>query len=463
MRRVPFRFQRPALLGVVLSLFGLAAPAGARDVRVAAREGALAMALAQAGAGDTLTLAPGTHHGVWPVRVPITLRGESGAVLDGGGRGSVLVIAAAGTVVQDLEIRGSGRRVLTVDSGLRVIAASDVTLMRVRFRDVLYGVSVERSDRLRVESCDLEGRVPPLDESGEGNGIHLWYCHDATLENNRSTHFTDGVYLSFADDSRVRGNHLHHNGRYGLHTMYCQRTRLLENVFDHNVAGIAIMFSNGLEVERNLMIHNRGPRTYGLLLRDCSGGSFRDNRLVDNTVGIFMDNSNRNRIEKNLLQDDGWGVILFSSCAGNQFALNDFVNDDYPLALDMRRTSNRFDDGRRGNYWSGSAPYDLDGDGVSDVPYSPVSAFAFVSKQYPDLALLAKSPAVAALAVAERVFPSLRPSEAVDSFPAVRPVAGLAALARESGAPRRSTGALMFFAVLLLLGLTGLVRGRLAS
>ena len=51
-----------------------------------------------------------------------------------------------------------------------------------------------------------------------------------------------------------------------------------------------------------------------------------------------------------------------------------------------------------------------------------VTAFAYLSKEYPDLSLLAKSPAVAALGVAERVFPALRPSEIVDSLPRVAPV-----------------------------------------
>jgi len=82
----------------------------------------------------------------------------------------------------------------------------------------------------------------------------------------------------------------------------------------------------------------------------------------------------------------------------------------------------RFDDGTRGNYWSDDRPFDLDGDGHSDAPYSPVTAFAFLSKQYPDLSVLAHSPAVAALGVAERVLPALRPSEAVDRFPRTSPV-----------------------------------------
>jgi hypothetical protein len=50
-----------------------------------------------------------------------------------------------------------------------------------------------------------------------------------------------------------------------------------------------------------------------------------------------------------------------------------------------------------------------------------VTAFAFLSKQYPDLTLLAHSPAVEALGVAEQVFPALRPSEAVDRHPLVAP------------------------------------------
>jgi hypothetical protein len=131
----------------------------------------------------------------------------------------------------------------------------------------------------------------------------------------------------------------------------------------------------------------------------------------------------------------------------------------------MRRTDNRFDDGARGNYWSRNAPYDLNGDGVSDVPYSPVSAFAFLSKQYPDLAILAASPAVTALTVAERVFPALRPSAAVDRFPLVAPAgmeragAGRGAGGGRAGAPGEAAlppAAAAGFGALFLAGAAGL-------
>jgi nitrous oxidase accessory protein len=444
-----------------LAAVALLAPAAhARTVAVPPRARALAAALASAASGDTLVLGRGVHRGPARIARPIVVRGEPGTVVEGDGRGSVLVVAAAGTVVEDLEIRRSGARVLTIDAGIQVLTASDVTVRRVTIRDCLYGVYAERADRLRVADCRLSGRVAPLQEDGEGNGIHLWYTRGALLAGNDVSRFLDGIYLSFADSCHVRGNRLHHCGRYGLHTMYCQANELTGNRFTRNVAGCAIMFSNRLHVEANDFHRNRGARTYGLLLKDCSDGTFRNNRLVDNTIAVFMDNSNRNRITGNLVQDNGWGLLIFSSCANNVVSGNAFVNDDYPVALDMRRTDNRFDDGARGNYWSDHAPYDLDGDGLGDVPHSPVGAFAFLSKQFPDLSVLARSPAVAALGVAERVVPALRPSEAVDRHPLLAPPA-----VRGSGQPLERRGgreagvAAAGFGALALLGLAGLVRG----
>jgi nitrous oxidase accessory protein len=441
---------------LALVALSVARPAVA-TVRVAA-PGAAATALASAVDGDTVILAAGIHRGPLTVARRLTLRGAPGAVLDGGGSGTVLAVRAPGARIESLEIRGSGRRVITVDTGILIQSSPGVAVRNVRMRDVLYGVYVERSEEVSIAACDLAGRVKPLDDSGEGNGIHLWYSPRPRLEDNQVRGFVDAIYLSFVNGARVTGNRLEHNGRYGLHTMYCQGMELERNAFLANLAGCAIMFSNHLAVTRNQFLHNRGPRTYGLLLRDCSDGEFRDNQLVDNTVAVFMDNSNRNRIEGNLVQDNGWGVLLFSSCAGNQFDGNSFVNDDYPVALDMRYSSNRFDDGHHGNYWSENAPYDLDADGVSDVAYAPVSAFAFLSKQVPDLAVLAKSPAVAALGVAERVLPALRPSEIVDSFPLVDPPRARTS-APPSGAPvTRPWGAVAGFAGLLGAGVAGLMR-----
>jgi nitrous oxidase accessory protein len=323
------------------------------------------------------------------------------------------------------------------------VSATGVTLERLAIADVLYGVFAERADGLVVRDVRLSGRVEPgagadvSMESSAGNGVHLWYTAHALVERCDVSRFMDGIYLSFAERAVIRSSVVHENGRYGLHTMYNQVNELEGNRFTQNVAGCALMFSNGLSVRGNAFLENRGPRTYGLLLKDCSGGRFENNRLVDNTIAVFMDNSNRNTFRGNLIQDNGWGVLLYSSCAKNEFAANDFVNNDYPVALDMRRTDNRFDDGSRGNFWSDAPVHDLDGDGAGDAPHSPVSAYAFLSKREPDLSLLAKSPAVAALSMAERAFPEMRPSDALDRFPRTRPAGHRGRGERAGDAPPR--------------------------
>ncbi|MCC6350579.1 MAG: nitrous oxide reductase family maturation protein NosD [Candidatus Eisenbacteria bacterium] len=403
-----------------LLLLAAASAAGARETLVP--PGRAADALAAAAPGDTIVLARGVHSGPLVVAKAIVLRGEAGAVVDGGGRGSVLTVGVSGAVVEDLVLRGSGRSVMDVDAGVRVLLGAHVRLSRLVLTDVLYGVYGERADDLRIEQVDLTGRCRPRAGRGEGNGVHLWYCARAVVRECRVDRFMDALYLSFAHGATIEDNLLYDSGRYGFHSMYCQNGRLARNRFTRNIAGCALMFSNHLVIERNAFVRNQGPRTYGLLLRDCSDGRFEENRIAENTVGVFLDGSNRNQFRGNLVQDNGWGVLMFASCAKNVFTANDFVQNDYPVALDMRRTDNRFDDGRMGNWWSAHAAYDLDDDGAGDTEYAPVGAFAFLSKRSPDLTLLAHSPAVAALGVAEQVFPALRPSEAVDRFPRVRPV-----------------------------------------
>jgi len=438
-----------------------ASPASARITVIAPAPGAPQSALQSASPGDTILLKAGIHPGPLRIDRRVVLRGEPGAILDGGGRGRVLEVAAPGTVVEDLEIRGSGRRVLTIDSGIYLFRAAGVALRRLRIKDSLYGIYAERSDDVAIESCDVTGTVPPGAESGDGNGIHLWYCQKPLVRDCSVKHFADAVYLAFTQDALIEHSRFERNARYGFHTMYCQDNHLTGNTFAYNLAGCAIMFSNRLRVARNDFVHNRGSRTYGLLLRDCSDGEFTGNRLVDNTIAVFMDDSNRNRMIGNLIEDNGWGILLYSSSDGNEFARNSFLNNDYPVALDMKYTDNRFDDGESGNYWSENAAYDLDGDGTSDVPYSPVSAFAFLSKQYPDLSVLARSPAVAALSVAERVIPALRPSEAVDRFPRVGPASGVRADASiRRSAPRPAWLWVMGFLALAAMGMGGLLFGR---
>src|SRR5262245_32374769 len=101
---MPCAWMARSLAAAVTSLALAAAPArvGARTLVVPAGDGALASAMTEAASGDTLRLLRGVHAGPVRLTTSVTLRGEPGAVIDGGGRGSVVFIEAPGVVLEDL-------------------------------------------------------------------------------------------------------------------------------------------------------------------------------------------------------------------------------------------------------------------------------------------------------------------------------------------------------------------------
>ena len=123
-----------------ISVLGLAilatvpGAAWAKTLRVGAGE-SLVAALARAQPDDTLLLGPGSHAGPVLITVPgITLEGEPGAVIDGGGSGDSVHVSAADVTLRHLTVRHSGQVLIDKNSGI--------------FLD-------RDADRARVEDCDL--------------------------------------------------------------------------------------------------------------------------------------------------------------------------------------------------------------------------------------------------------------------------------------------------------------------
>ena len=70
------------------------------------------------------------------------------------------------------------------------------------------------------------------------------------------------------------------------------------------------------------------------------------------------------------------------------------------------------------NYWDDYRGYDLDRDGVGDVPFHPVRLFALLVEQNRPLLILMRSAFVELLDAAERVLPAAHPRDAGGRQPA---------------------------------------------
>ncbi|MEM2941510.1 MAG: NosD domain-containing protein [Thermoproteota archaeon] len=154
-----------------------------------------------------------------------------------------------------------------------------------------------------------------------------------------------GVHVSGSSSDRMRGvtvRNLRIRGfRYGISLSYC----------------------SGCEVTGN----DLEDMSYGIYFYEASNNTIAMNNIKDNRVGIqFWYNCLNNEIVGNNIERNEYSIVFSDSPRNNRIYLNSFVNNEHKL---NPGTSNVWDDGSRGNYWSDYTGADSNSDGVGDTPY----------------------------------------------------------------------------------------------
>lgn len=376
-------------------------------------------AIERAQPGDTVQVRAGTYRGQLVLEKRIVLEGIGKPILRGSREGSVLVVVADGCTVKGFIIEQNGGDLQREDSGI-LLKSSRNRVEENELRDVLYGIYLYQSQGNTIRRNIIHGRTT-LEVGERGAGLHLWNSPDNVIEGNTITETRDGMYIQSSPGNLVRSNRVS-NLRYGLHYMYSDSNRFEDNLFSQNVAGAAIMYSKHVEFRRNAFIHNRGFSSFGILFQDCEACLAEDNFIIDNATGLFMEALRHSTFRRNTIAENDVAVQMFSSVDENVFSENNFVENLSPLQLVGRSTTTRWGRQGRGNFWSDYDGYDLDSDGVGDVPHKIQNIFEYMEGNYPRLRLYLQSPAAQALAMAEKVFPLVEGSSEVDAAPLVKAV-----------------------------------------
>lgn len=224
-----------------------------------------------------------------------------------------------------------------------------------------------------------------------GNGIHQWNSENNLIVGNEISDTRDGIYFSFTNHSRVEDNFVH-QARYGLHYMYSDDNHFENNTFSDNAAGAAIMFSKGLIVRRNRFINNRGLRAYGLIFQSTDRTLLEQNDIQHNAVGLSFNQCNGNKLIGNRLTNNYIGLRLGSNSDDNQISENIFVNNLHPVELAGEGSGNRWAISGVGNFWGDAVAFDLDGDGINDLPHRELDLLGVLRRDFPAIALLSESP-----------------------------------------------------------------------
>jgi nitrous oxidase accessory protein len=417
----------------------LACQAAQLVVGPGARYATLQAALSAARAGDTVRVLPGLYTERVVVDRPITLVGESGAVLSAQGRGTVITVLAP-AVIRGLEIRDSGDDQSREDAGILANQADHVVVEGNRLVNVLFGVYVKQGKAPVIRHNEIEGKDLPF--ARRGDGIRLWYSDSGLVEHNRVRRVRDLV-IWFANHATIRDNRVSES-RYGLHYMYSHHSRFDRNVFEGNEVGAFIMYSGDIAFRDNVFADARGPSGRGLGFKDADSILAEGNVVVKNAVGLSLDNSPHaegtiNLVRENVIAYNDVGVELMPSVRNNAFLDNRFIENVVPVRVSGGGTAvaNRW----AGNYWSEYAGFDPDGDGIGNTPFRYERLSDDLLAKYPALQLFQASLAVAALNTLSRVLPLLGPEPiVVDSLPRIRPQPGrlqaLAPAARGPDQPR---------------------------
>jgi nitrous oxidase accessory protein len=366
--------------------------------------------------GDTIRLARGVYQ-EWRILVdkPLVILGENYPVLDAMGQGEIMTIVSDHVQVIGLHFRNTGRSHIQDRAAIRTKRVKHFDIRDNLVELAYFAIYLEHSREGRVRGNRIQGTK--LDEANSGNGIHLWYCKQIDLEDNHIFGHRDGIYLEFADSSRIRGNLAENNIRYGLHFMFSNDDEYYRNTFRHNGAGVAVMFSRRINMWENTFALNWGKASYGLLLKEIYDADIRHNSFRENTIGIFVEGSNRVHYTGNTFHRNGWAIKMAGGCLENQVSDNNFIANTFDLAMHSG-ANNSFD----GNFWSAYDGYDLDRDGFGDVPYQPVKLFNYIVHQTPEAMILLRSLFVDLLNLSERVSPVFTPKNVADNRPLMRPL-----------------------------------------
>lgn len=400
--------------------FGLiltAASAMAERIDVPAGSGALQGALVRAVEGDELILAPGRHAGPVRIEIPLTLRGEPGAMIDAGGQGSVVTVDAPGVTVASLILTGSGRSHQDIDSGVLLTKkARGAQVLDNQIVGNLYGVDIHGARDARVAGNRITGlRLARMND--RGNGVYVWNAPGSVVEDNEIRYGRDGIFSNISKRNTYRNNVMR-DLRFAIHYMYTNDSEIAGNVSIGNHLGFALMYSDRITARDNISIKDRD---YGLMLNYTKSSDIFGN-LVTKGAGkcAFIYNSHQNLLAENVFDGCDIGIHFTAGSERNTITGNAFVGNRTQVKYVGTRDVEWSFEGR-GNFWSDHPSFDLDGDARADSAYRPNDLMDHILWSQPAAKLLLGAPAVQLVRWSQEQFPATLPGGVVDSYPLTEP------------------------------------------
>ncbi len=359
--------------------------------------------------GSTLKPPAGVYAGPVVVDKPIVIDGANGVTIDGGGKGTIILLDVDGATLQNLRLTNSGESANDIDSGVQVRGNYNVIKNNV-IDDCLFGVDLQQSENNIVKRNTISSK----DNFGlgqKGDSVRLWYSFHNKITDNVTFNVRDMVvwYSANNEISRNTGS----NSRYSLHFMYSRYNLVEGNNYYNNTVGVFLMYSDGVILRNNTIAHAAGPTGVGIGLKESSDLTVEGNKILYCASGLYIDVSpfqpdTTNTFTDNLIAYNGIGIRFLNDWTGSVFKKNQFSGNLEQLIVAGGKTANR--NIWEGNYWSDYQGFDRDNDNQGDTPYELYAYADRLWRDAPHAQFFKGSPVLETLDFLERLAPFTEPN-----------------------------------------------------
>ena len=366
--------------------------------------------------GSTIYVRQGTYHeSLILIKKSLSLIGIDNPVIIAKNGDQVFTLSGDNITIKGFTIKNVEKSYVEDRAAIKSIKSSNITIEGNTLINTFFGIYFANTQNSRIRNNIVHGNAK--EQNSSANAIHVWYCDSLVIENNETFGHRDGIYLEFVNHSRIENNYSKSNLRYGLHFMFSDNDKYYHNTFENNGAGVAVMYSNQIEMMSNKFIKNWGASSYGLLLKEIKDSRIERNYFFENTIGIYAESAIRCDILHNDFESNGWALKLLGSCEQNTISKNNFVSNTFELATNKNaRNYNTYEY----NFWSAYSGYDLNKDGIGDVPHKPIELFSTIISDSPHAIILIRSIFVDMMNLAEKIIPVLTPENLSDPKPLMK-------------------------------------------
>ena len=327
-------------------------------------------AIDKAPEGSILKLPAGVYKGSITINKPLTILGkEDGVIIDGEGSGTVIAIKSSYVTLKNIRVTNSGNMHHKLDAAITVADAKQCEISDCVIDNCLFGIDMQMVSNSIIQNNTITSKN--VDLGLRGDGLRLWYSNDNIVKKNRLIRSRDMV-IWYSHGNLIEENYGEHN-RYSLHFMYAGKNIVKNNTYKYNSVGIFFMYSKDTIATGNVIKSSLGATGMGIGLKDVSNFTLKNNTILYNAQGLYIDRSpfepdSHNWIEDNKILYNS-EALHFHSLSENNIIKNNTMMGNIEDIVNDSRGSKTNENEIEGNYWDNYAGFDRDGDNVGDTPH----------------------------------------------------------------------------------------------